>query len=223
MNEEEIILQDMPLLKELHRGSERALETLMNKYLPLVSRTAFRILCDRLDSEAVTEKVFLQLWHDVMAYDDRYTLAEWLLRRTCLYSRLRISRRRFLSFAGVRTDVFALSRPKVDDIDDYLTNMAWELFCRASGSMTPVQRIVFSLVVLEQVPDYKVAAITGLSTYRVKLALCRSHNKLSSELKRFGKLDDYERYVGFVRRISDSLIDQDRLKKEVISFINSGR
>lgn len=222
MNDQEIILQDMPLLKETHRGSEKAFHTLMDKYMPLVSRTTFRILCDRSDSEAVTEKVFIQLWHDVMAYDDRYTLAEWLLRRTCLFTRLRISRRRLLYFAGIRPDLFALSKPKAEHTDDYLTTMAWEIFCRASARMTPVQRIVFTLNVLEQLPDYKVAAITGLFNYRVKIALNRAVRKVHSELARFGSSDEYERYIGFVRKISDSLIDLERLKKEVLNLVSSG-
>lgn len=223
MLEQETILQDMPLLKQMHRGSEKAFEALMEKYLPLISRTSFRILCDRSDSEAVTEKVFVQLWHDVMSYDDRFTLAEWLLRRACVYSRLRISRRRLLYFTGVRPDLFALSKPKVEHVDDYLTTMAWEVFCRASSKMTPVQRIVFSLAVLEQLPDYKVAEITGLFKYRVNIALHRAQQKIYAELKRFGKPDDYDSYIGFVRRISDSLIDLDRLKNEVLRLVNSGR
>ena len=62
MLEQEMILQDMPLLKQIHRGSEKAFEELMDKFMPLISRTSFRILCDRSDSEYVTEKVFVDLW-----------------------------------------------------------------------------------------------------------------------------------------------------------------
>lgn len=223
MNDQETILQDMPLLKEMRRGSERALKTLMDRYMPLVSRTSFRILCDRSDSEAVTEKVFIRLWHDVMTYDDRYTISEWLIRRTCLFSRLRITRRRMLSVAGIRPDLFALSKPKAEHTDDYLTTMAWEIFCRASARMTPVQKIVFTLNVLEGLPDYKVVSITGLFSYRVKIAKARAVSKVHLELARFGRSDDYERYIGFICKISDSLIDLERLKKEVGDIVRSGR
>lgn len=44
MLEQEMILQDMPLLKQMHRGSEKAFEALMEKYMPVISRTSFRIL-----------------------------------------------------------------------------------------------------------------------------------------------------------------------------------
>ena len=216
MDDQERILQDMPLLKEMHKGSVKAFEILIDKYITLISRTSFRILCDRSDSEAVTEKVFVQLWYDAMSYDDRYTLAEWLLRRTCIYSRLRISRRRMLCLAGLRPELFALSKPKVGNTDDFIATMAWEIFCRASARMTPLQRIVFSLVELEQLPDYKVASITGLFNFRVGIALRRARQKLTAELKHLGKQDDYDKYVGFIRRISDSLIDLKRLNGEII-------
>ena len=216
MNDQEMILQDMPLLKEMHRGSTKAFEALIDKYISLISHTSFRILCDRSDSEAVTEKVFVHLWHDAMSYDDRYTLAEWLLKRTCIYSRLRISRRRILSLAGVRIEVFSLSKPRAENADDYISTMAWELFCRASARMTPAQRIVFSLVELERLPDYKVSSIAGMSGFRVRIALRSARRKLQAELKHFSRQDEYEEYVGFIRRVSDSLIDLQRLKNEML-------
>lgn len=222
MLEQEMILQDMPLLKQMHRGSEKAFDELMDKFLPLISRNAFRILCDRSDSEYVTEKVFVDLWYDAMSYDDRYTLAEWLLSRTCLNSRMRISRRRMLTIFGIRPSLFSLSRPKVENVDDYLTTLAWELFCRASDNMTQLQRIVFSLSVLEEIPEYKVASIIQMSEYRVNLALGRAIQKIHAELRRFGRPEDYDRYIVFIRKISDSLIDLQSIKAKVSGQVNKG-
>lgn len=216
MDDQDKILQDMPLLKEMHRGSTKAFEALMDKYIPLISHTSFRILCDRSDSEAVTEKVFVHLWHDAMAYDDRYTLAEWLLKRTCIYCRLRFSRRRILTLAGVYKDVFSLSKPRAEDADDYISKMAWELFCRAASKMNIVQRMIISLVELEQLPLYKAASITGLSGFRVRIALNRARQKLNAELRHFDRQDDYDEFIGFIRRVSDSLMDLNRLKKEIL-------
>ena len=222
MLDQEMILQDMPLLKQIHRGSEKAFEELMDKFMPLISRTSFRILCDRSDSEYVTEKVFVDLWYDAMSYDDRYTLAEWLLSRTCLNSRMRISRRRMLTIFGIRPSLFSLSRPKVENVDDYLTTLAWELFCRASDNMTQLQRIVFSLSVLEEIPEYKVASIIQMSEYRVNLALGRAIQKIHAELRRFGRPEDYDRYIVFIRKISDSLIDLQSIKTKVSGQVNKG-
>lgn len=141
---------DMALLRDVAAGREDAFIEIMNRYLPLISRTTFRILCDRNDSEAVAKQVFIYLWHNFDQYDDRFTLEEWLLRRTFYLSRLRISRRRILHFFGKRPALFAVSKPKAENTDDYITTQAWELFCRTSLKMTPVQRVVFTFVNLEQ-------------------------------------------------------------------------
>ena len=97
---------DIALIKDVSYGNMEAFDELMNRYLDLVSRTSFRILCDRRDSEHVTVSVFLSLWHEVLDYDDRFTVGEWLLRKTCINARLRIMRRRILRIFGVINDVF---------------------------------------------------------------------------------------------------------------------
>ena len=90
----------MVLLKAVMYGDPEAYMSLVDRYIDLITRTAFRILCDREDSEAVTVKVFESLWYDVLDYDDRISLRVWLLRRTWIYSRLRIMRRRLLRVLG---------------------------------------------------------------------------------------------------------------------------
>ena len=53
---------DIALIKDVSYGNLEAFDELMNRYLDLVSRTSFRILCDRKDSEYVTARVFVSLW-----------------------------------------------------------------------------------------------------------------------------------------------------------------
>ena len=156
---------DMALLRDVAAGREDAFIEILNRYLPLISRTTFRILCDRNDSETVAKQVFIYLWHNFDQYDDRFTLEEWLLRRTFYLSRLRISWRRILHFFGKRPALFAVSKPKAENTDDYITTQAWELFCRTSLKMTPVQRVVFTFVDLEQLGQEKTAYVTGLFRY----------------------------------------------------------
>ena len=211
---------DMALLRDIAAGREDAFMEMMNRYLPLISRTTFRILCDRNDSEAVAKQVFIYLWHNFDQYDDRFTLEEWLLRRTFYLSRLMISRRRILHVFGKRPALFAVSKPKAENTDDYITTQAWELFCRTSLKMTPVQRVIFTFVDLEQLSPDKVAYITGLFRYRVRIAEERAAKKLKDELDGYGKANDYEAYIGFMRKVSDSLTDLELLKRAVMTDIS---
>lgn len=202
-------------MKEISYGNVDALELLVDRYIDLVSRTSFRILCDREDSEYVTVQVFLTLWNYVLDYDDRFTMEEWLLRRTCILSRIRIARRRIIRIFGVNADVFVNASPKVEDQDDYVTKQAWELFCRASFHMTPLQSAVYSLCALEELSKEVVAKIKGVTVFRVSKALERAEIKIHYELEKYGKDNDYDRYRAFLRKVAESLTDHEKLKKEI--------
>ena len=207
---------DMSLLKDMSYGNKDALKEMLRRYLDLVSRTAFRILCDREDSENVTVRVFVSLWNDVLEYDDRLTVEEWILRKTCIYCRLRIMRRRILRLFGVVNDVFVKVPPSSADADDYLTKQAWQLHCRCVTHMTPLQSAVYALCVLESVSEQQMADISGLPEFRITRALERAEEKVRSELNDYGKADQYDSYNGFLRRVAEGMSDMDKLNKMII-------
>lgn len=222
MKEDETYLDscsDMSLLKDVARGREDAFMVLMERYIDLVSVTSFRILCDREDSEAVTVKVFASLWHDVLSYDDSVTLREFLLRKTCLYSRIRIMRRRLLIFLGVRNGVFVKASPKVENADDFVTKQAWELYCRATTHMTTLQTIVYVLCELEDMLLDDVSRLTGLTHFRIGLAHQRAVAKMKGELHHFNREDDYHRFTGFLKKVAESLTDREKLTKSILKYI----
>ena len=207
---------DIALLKDIRYGNMEALKELTRRYLGIVSRTTFRILCDRIDSEQVTVQVFASVWHDVLDYDDRYTVEEWILRKTCLYSRIRIMRRRILRIFGVVNDVFVRVSPKAENEDDYVTKQAWQLHCRATTHMTPLQSMVYALCVLEGMAREKVATITGMTGFRIGVAMNRAEDKVRAELKDYGKTDYYDSYNDFLRKVADGMSDMDKLNKMII-------
>ncbi|MBE6238747.1 MAG: hypothetical protein E7113_01695 [Bacteroidales bacterium] len=207
---------DIALLKDITYGNKEALKELTGRYLGIVSRTTFRILCDRIDSEQVTVQVFASVWHDVLDYDDRYTVEEWILRKTCLYSRIRIMRRRILRIFGVVNDVFVRVSPKAENEDDYVTKQAWQLHCRATTHMTPLQSMTYALCVLEGMAREKVATITGMTGFRIGVAKNRAEDKVRAELKDYGKTDYYDSYNDFLRKVADGMSDMDKLNKMII-------
>lgn len=207
---------DIALLKDITYGNMEALKELTRRYLGIVSRTTFRILCDRIDSEQVTVQVFASVWHDVLDYDDRYTVEEWILRKTCLYSRIRIMRRRILRIFGVVNDVFVRVSPKAENEDDYVTKQAWQLHCRATTHMTPLQSMTYALCVLEGMTREKVATITGMTGFRIGVAKNRAEDKVRAELKDYGKTDYYDSYNDFLRKVADGMSDMDKLNKMII-------
>ena len=54
--------RDISLMREVSLRQSYALKIIMDRYMSMVSRTAYRIMCDRPDSEAVTKEVFIKVW-----------------------------------------------------------------------------------------------------------------------------------------------------------------
>ncbi|MBE6231827.1 MAG: sigma-70 family RNA polymerase sigma factor [Bacteroidales bacterium] len=188
---------------------------LVSEYIGIVSRTSFRILCDRKDSDYVTVQVFVMLWKTYGKKKINLSFRDWLIRYACILSRLRITRRRLMSLAGMAPDLFVSSKPKAEDYDDYVTTQAWEVFCRASTAMTPMQRIVFTLISLEGMRVSDVSEICSLFKFRVMLAHKRAVTKVRQELHKFGKDSDYDAYIGFMKKVSDDLEDIHMLEKMI--------
>ena len=202
---------DFNLLKEISCGNADAFSVLLKRYLDVVSQTSFRIMCDRSGSEYVTEEVFASFWYEVQDYDDRYSLKEWLLRKTCRLCLRRIYRRKLLTVFGVESDVFVQASPKVEDVYDYLTKLAWELYCRATTHMTALQCISYALCSLEDISVPDAAYIVTCPRFMMEKAHDSAREKVIHELMHYRREGDYDRYLRFLKRIGESLTDHKRL------------
>ena len=222
------------LMYSIGCGDLRALKHLVDEYLDLVLRTSFRILCDRKDSETVTQDVFLHAWNNSETFDGSVPLESWILHHTCRYSRLRIVRRRIMYIFGERPDLFVTTAPKVPTYDDYVTKQAWELycrisvdmsvthrilFCRISVDMSVTHRILFSLCVLEGISEKDAAQITGISRRRISSLITAAESKFRKELIRLGCSDDYYRYIGFLRKVAEGLTEHDSIKRIIMASV----
>ena len=199
-------------------SKDEVLKDIMQRYLDLVSRTSFRILCDSEDSEAVTVDVFTSVWAHLEGYDGSVPMRQWILSLTVRKSRLRIARRRLMYVFGRRPDLYFTSSPKVLDQDDYITKLAWEIYCRASSGMTSVQRIVYTLIVLEQLSEEEVSDVTGLSNLRIRYAAETAENRLKAELEKYGRTESYPDYKKFLRKVRDDVTEKIRVEKEIIDI-----
>ena len=196
-------VNEMALMESVGNGDEGAMKYLKDCYQDLISRIAFRILCDRKDSSAVVQELFDYVRNDARSFDGSLSLRNWLLSNTCRYARLRIVRRRIMYIFGQRPDLYVTTSPKVQDFDDYVTTQAWEMYCRIAVDFNVNQRILFALCTLEGISEYEASLITGVSGRRICSLLDDAEDKFRKELGRYGKQDEYYSYVGFLRKVAE--------------------
>ena len=214
-------MEDKELIKGVMHGSVPALKRLAGKYIPLVSRTTYRIMCDRSDSEYVTKEVFIALWHDPRSFMVQDDLSHEMLKRACRMCRKRLLRRKLYMMFSVHPDVFVISTPTVHSAEEYMSRQVWEVFCRASLNCTDRQKIVYALHELEGVPLVSVADAGYYLPFTVEEALEEARSRVKEELGRYGRIGDYDAYVEYLRRVEYQLTDKTRLLNMIMQELFS--
>lgn len=74
--------EDQALVQALREGSERAYETLLQRFQQPVYNLALRLLDDPSDASDVVQEVFLKVFRNVMHFRGQSTLKTWIFRIT---------------------------------------------------------------------------------------------------------------------------------------------
>ena len=180
---------EVALMDAVTQGRKEALDVLLDRYMTIVSRTSFRILCDQEASNAVTREVFMKIWQRSTGFDGRCSLSTLIYRMTCRQCRKFLRRRWILDLLNLSPSIYETSSPQpLFPEEDYITKEAWEIFCRASRNLSAQQRTVYALCELELLQEEETGAVTGMSPGRIKDHLETARKNVISELQVYGKV-----------------------------------
>ena len=82
------------------------------------------------------------------------------------------------------------------------------------------QRILFSLCTLEGIHENDASLITGVSRRRITSLLADAESKFRKELRNFGKQEEYQSYVGFLRKVAEGYTEHDSLKRIIMASVH---
>ncbi len=185
----DLMRSDSSLIKSISLGDPEALELLMDRYLPMVSRVSYRMLCDIKESEIVTKEVFMKVWRSAGEYDFRHGVSLWMYRMIYNLCYIRIRRIRFLDLLFVNPAVYETSAPMpLSPEEDYMTKETWGIYCRAARYLSAKQRAVFVFRELEELSTGDVALIMNMRSDRIRDNLLTAREKIKEELARYGKV-----------------------------------
>ncbi len=180
---------DAALMRAVAKGEPEAMNELMVRYLPMVSRISYRILCDIPESEAVTKEVFLKVWRSAGEYDFRHGVSVWISRIICNLCYIHLRRIRFLDLLSIRPSVYEMSAPQpLFPEEDFNTKETWAIYCRAARFLTARQRAVFVFRELEGYSTSGVISIMHMRSDRIRNNLLSAREKIKHELEKYGKV-----------------------------------
>ena len=170
-------------------GDAGSFRLIVDRYLDMVARTSYRILCNRGAADEVTRSVFKWIWKKSAFYDEVLDVRALICRMTCTFCYERLRRRRWLDFLTMRSDVYETSAPPVhSQKDEYIIKETWVIFCRASRELTAEQRVVYVLCELEGVSVHEAAVMAGRDFDEARDDLRTARHRIRRELEIYGKV-----------------------------------
>ena len=165
-------------------GDAGAFALIVERYRQSVFRICVRILGDSGEAEDAVQETFVRAWQSLQGYDLRYSIATWLRTiacRLCYDVLRRRTRRRQYELDACRQG----SGDGSGDPESLRMSRELEsLFRKAASGLSPMQRTVFVLAEIEQLPFYEVHRITGWSAVQIKSNLYIARKKVRKAIEK---------------------------------------
>ena len=164
-------------------GDAGAFALIVERYRQSVFRICVRILGDSGQAEDAVQETFVRAWQSLQGYDPRYSIATWLRTIACrlCYDELRRrTRRQQYELDACRQ---GSGHGSGDPESLRMSRELESLFRKAASGLSPMQRTVFVLAEIEQLPFYEVHRITGWSAVQIKSNLCIARKKVRKAIE----------------------------------------
>ena len=176
-------------------GDRAAFGRVMDTFLPMSYRLAYRLLGSSEEAQDVCQDAFLRVWEHFPTYDRTRAFTAWLstIVTRLAYDRLRSRQRYFSRFLGGDSGQhYVKSAAAVEP--GIVRSSEWAelntLIISLAGRLPPTQRIVFALRDLEDLDVMEVAHVTGLSRSSVKANLSYARRRIREILVREFHVED---------------------------------
>ena len=164
-------------------GDAGAFALIVERYRQSVFRICVRILGDGDEAEDAVQETFVRAWQSLQGYDPRYSIATWLRTIACRLCYDVLRRRTRLR----QYEQDACRQGSMDSGDPESLRMSRELenlFRKAASGLSPMQRTVFVLAEIEQLPSDEVHHITGWSAVQIKSNLYIARKKVRKAIEK---------------------------------------
>ncbi|MGC3977870.1 MAG: RNA polymerase sigma factor [Paludibacteraceae bacterium] len=173
-------IQDLITLGK--KGDKKAFSTLIDFYQSKVFGLAFRMLCNEEDAKDAMQDTFIKAWMQIKTYQSDYQFSTWIYKiasNICI-DKLKSSHKK----RSVRlTDINNYETSNEIGVEDKLINK--ELATRIkviTNTLSPKQKMLFTLRYLEGLEMDEITQITGLSTIKIKNNLYLARQAVAKQI-----------------------------------------
>jgi RNA polymerase sigma-70 factor (ECF subfamily) len=179
----ESVLTDEIIIRDVIAGKDGAFAQLVNRYKRKIFAMAARFARDSDDLDDICQDIFIKVYENLDKFRHDAPFEHWLSRiaiRTC-YDALRKRRR---EKGNVPLDEIHYQIAAESGEDFVAAEHARSLLEKGMTELKPPERLVITLLELEEKPIREVAQLTGWSETNVKVRAFRARQKLKRFLEK---------------------------------------
>jgi RNA polymerase sigma-70 factor (ECF subfamily) len=183
MNFTESELPDERIIEDVLAGKDGAFVQLVSRYKRKVFAMAARFARDRDDLDDICQDIFIKVYESLGKFRGDAPFEHWLSRiaiRTC-YDALR-KRRREKGHIPLDDIHYQIADESGEEL--LVAEEARTLLEKGLAQLKPAERLVITLLELEEKPVREIAELTGWSEVNVKVRAFRARQKLKRILEK---------------------------------------
>ncbi|MFP4556993.1 MAG: RNA polymerase sigma factor [Bacteroidales bacterium] len=198
-------MDDKSLISEIvDKNSQKAFETLVNKYQPLVVKTCLGFVTSYADAEDIAQDVFVEVYLSLSGFRSEAKLSTWLY-RIAVNKSLNFVRKQkreqifrsievFFTAKGHDSEKLEIEDENGDRADSNIERQENKLLLKKAIAILPEnQRIAFILSKYQDLSYKEIAEVMDITLSSVESLLFRAKANLKKHLQREIKKNDIER------------------------------
>lgn len=191
MNQPALRADDTSLAERCAQGDRAAQKELFQRTRAAVHRTLYRVLGSNAELEDLLQETYLAVFRSIASYGGRSSVLTWCCSIAAHTALSHLRRRRPVPIAVPETPSLA---PGADRV--LRARVAVQHLYAALDRIDPVQRVAFTLAVVDGRPLAEVAELTGASLSAVKTQVWRARAALDKRAAANAVLAEYIEDLG---------------------------
>jgi RNA polymerase sigma-70 factor (ECF subfamily) len=177
-------LDDAAWIARVQTGDEDAARALFQRLYPTVIKSVRRHLPRRTSEEDLVQAVFAKIFSKLSQFSGRVPLEHWVARitiNTCLSQLMHETVRPELRMSDLSPEEETMVQhlaTSEEDLPGEGTTAAREVLEKILGYLKPEERLIITLVHIEERSTHEIHELTGWSISRIKVKAFRARHKM---------------------------------------------
>jgi len=164
------------------QGNADAFKYIVSEYQRLVYTFAFRMLCNEVDAEDITQETFIKVWQNISRYKNQYQFSTWIYKiaANACYDKLR-SKHNIENV--ILSEYDAVSEVNQEELID--NKELKKLILNLTSGLSPKQKLIFTLSEIDDLTVEEIVQITGMTPSKIKSNLYLAKKYIKSKLSQY--------------------------------------